>query len=44
MILVTIMNLFLLSFLGILSVWSEILQKEGKYTKEINLAKIINKN
>ena len=30
----TIMILFLLSFLGILLVWSEILQKEGKCTEE----------
>ena len=35
--LVTVMILFLLSFLGILSVWSEIWQKDGKCTKEKNL-------
>ena len=36
----TIMILFLLSILGILPVWPEILQKEGKYTKENKLSKI----
>ena len=38
------MILFLLSVLGILLIWSEILQKEGKYTKENNLSKIIHGN
>ena len=38
----TIMILFLLSFLGILSVWSDILQKEGNCTKEKNMSKITN--
>ena len=33
----TIMILFLLSFLGILSVWSDILQEEGNCIKEKNL-------
>ena len=30
----TVMILFVLSFLGLLSVWSQILQKKGKCTKE----------
>ena len=33
-----------LLFLGILLVWSEILQKEGKFTKENILCKIIHEN
>ena len=40
----TIVILFLLSFLGILSYWSNILQKEGYCAKEKNVSKIINKN
>ena len=36
--------LFLLSFLGILSVWSEIVQKEGKCTNENNQKTIFSQN
>ena len=40
----TLIISFLLSFLGILSVWSDSLQEERNCTKDKNIHKIINEN